>query len=363
MVMTRLTERILRWLGKAPAAQHSAETPYRGPKVHVIILDGTMSSLKPGCETHAGATYRLLQGMGSQLSLFYESGIQWQSWQTTHDVMAGRGINRQIRRAYGYLASRYRPGDRVYLMGYSRGAYAVRSLAGVIDMVGLLRPEHATVRNIRTAYRHYETHPDGPHAHDFARAHCHDNVPIEMIGVWDTVKALGLRFPGLTRFSDLRHGFHNHELGPSVRNGFHALALDETRVAYEPVLWSCPEGWHARVEQVWFRGNHADVGGQLNGFEPARPLANIPLVWMLERAEGVGLPLPPGWRLRFACDVTAPSTGGWRGWAKIFLLRRRRVWGRDASERLHESVTGVEQRAASWRAGPLAALMRHGVFR
>ena len=64
--------------------------------------------------------------------------------------MMGRGINRQIRRAYGYLASRYRPGDKIYLFGYSRGAYAVRSLAGVIDRIGLLRPEHATVRHIRT---------------------------------------------------------------------------------------------------------------------------------------------------------------------------------------------------------------------
>ncbi|MEM9551313.1 MAG: DUF2235 domain-containing protein [Pseudomonadota bacterium] len=337
-MLSRLSKRILGWLGGPSASAHSPESLRRGPQTHVIILDGTMSTLEPGHETNAGMTYRLLKEMGPGLSLFYEAGVQWHSWQNTHEVMMGKGINRQIRRAYGYLASRYRPGDRVFLIGYSRGAYAVRSLAGVIDMVGLLLSEHATVRNIRTAYRHYECAPEGPHARAFAQAHCHSSVPIEMVGVWDTVKALGLRVPILWRFFEARHAFHNHHLGPSIRNGFHALALDETRRVYKPVLWSRPEGWPARIEQVWFRGSHGDVGGQLNGFEPARPLANISLVWMLECAESCGLPLPDGWRGRFLCDADAPSVGSWRGWAKIFLMRKARVIGRDGTERVHETV-------------------------
>ena len=104
--------------------------PRRGPVTHVVILDGTMSSLEPGNETNAGLTYRLCREMGSQLSIYYEPGLQWRDWRSARDVIMGRGINRQIRRAYGYLASRYRPGDRIFLFGYSRGAYAVRSLAG-----------------------------------------------------------------------------------------------------------------------------------------------------------------------------------------------------------------------------------------
>src|SRR6056297_308624 len=114
--------------------------------------------------------------------------------------MMGRGINRQIRRAYGHLASRYRAGDRIFLMGYSRGAYAARSLAGVIDRVGLLRVEHATERNIVTAYRHYQSTSGSDAAKVFAEAHCHAETPIEMVGVWDTVKALGLRLPILWRW-------------------------------------------------------------------------------------------------------------------------------------------------------------------
>jgi len=101
-------------------------------------------------------------------------------------------------------------------------------------------------------------------------------------------------------------GFHNHHLGASIRHGFHALALHETRNAFAPVLWDCPPGWEGNVEQVWFRGAHGDVGGQVGDMHQARPLANIPLVWMLDRAEAVGLPLPMGWRGRFATDATAP---------------------------------------------------------
>ncbi len=298
-----------------------------------------MSTLARGHETHAGMTYRLCQEMGAEVSVYYEAGVQWPSWRKTLDVMMGRGINRQIRRAYGYLASRYRPGDKIYLIGYSRGGYAVRSLAGVIDRVGLVMAEHATERTIRTAYRYYECNPDSPNATVFRESFCHADVEIEMVGVWDTVKALGLRLPLLWRLAEARHAFHNHHLGFSIRHGYHALALDETREVYEPVLWECPDGWPGQhVQQVWFPGTHGDVGGQLNGFEAARPLANISLVWMLERAEECGLPLPEGWAARFPCDPTAPSTGTWQGWAKIFLLRKKRVSGFDISERVHESA-------------------------
>lgn len=339
MVLTKLRNKVFGWLGRPLRSEHSKETRHREPQAHVIILDGTMSTLEPGYETHAGQAYRLACEMGSRVSVFYESGVQWTSWRTTTDVMMGKGINRQIRRAYGYLASRYKPGDKIYLMGYSRGAYGVRSLAGVIDMVGLLKAEHATVRNIRQAYRHYECNPRGAHSAAFARTHCHDKVEIEMIGVWDTVKALGMRLPLLWRWAEARHAFHNHQLGPSVKHGFHALALNETRQVFSPVLWQCSPGFNGRLEQVWFRGSHGDVGGQLGGFEDARPLANISFVWMMEHAEACGLPLPDGWRDRFPTDPAAPSIGTWKGWGKIFLLRGPRTVGRDRSETIHDTVS------------------------
>ena len=323
----------------------AAAVRVRVPVDHVVILDGTMSSLVSGQETNAGLTYKCLCEVAgrARMSLRYESGVQWEGWRNARDVIEGRGINRQIRRSYGFIASRWRPGDRIWLFGYSRGAYAVRSLAGVIARMGLLRAECATERNIRTLYRHYQTDPTTAAARAFVAAHCHPEVEVELIGVWDTVSALGFRAPLLWRWAEVQHRFHDARLSPIVKRGYHALALDETRDAFAPVLWETPGDHPGHVEQVWFRGSHGDVGGQLGGFAPARPLANIPLVWMLDKAESSGLTLPQDWRERFPVDVFAPSAGSLRGWGKFFVLRRRRKVGRDLSERLHPS-------AAEWKA-------------
>ncbi len=344
----RLAERIWGWWRGLGATGAQKPSFARASLTHVVILDGTMSSLAEGEETHAGITYKLLGELpaAAHVSLYYEAGVQWPDWRRTHEVAMGRGINRQIRRAYGYLASRYHPGDRIILMGYSRGAYAVRSLAGVIDQVGLLRPVHATDRNVRQAYRHYRGETSAAACAAFSRAYCHDRVEIEMLGVWDTVKALGLRLPFVWKISAARHEFHNHQLSALVRNGYQALALDETREVFRPVMWQTSGDFPGHVEQVWFRGAHGDVGGHLGGFEAARPLANISLVWMLEKLESHGVPLPEGWRGRFPCDPDAPSVGTFRGLGKLFLARRRRVVGADPSETLHPTaIRGVGEAA------------------
>ncbi|MBM1631375.1 DUF2235 domain-containing protein [Sulfitobacter mediterraneus] len=332
--------------------------PRRGNVTHVIILDGTMSSLDPDDQTNAGRAYTLLREMGSEISIYYEPGLQWRDWRSAVDVAMGRGINRQIKRAYGYLASRFRPGDRIYMLGYSRGAYAVRSLAGIMDQVGLLRADCATERNIRDAYRHYENNPAGAAARAFADVHCHERVEIEAIGVWDTVKSLGINAPVLWRLTEPRHAFHNHDLGGTIRNGFQALAFHESRLAFAPVLWETHPGFEGHVEQVWFRGTHGDVGGQLGGYEAARPLANIPLVWLLARIEETGLPMPAGWKLRFEQDIDAPSAGKWRGYGKMFMSRRKRKVGADPSERLHETLLEYSQRAKPIRATLVDAVTR-----
>ena len=306
----------------------------------VVILDGTLGRMEPGSMTHAGRIARLLAQVpeAQRPEVFYEEGGQWQGWRELGPVLTGRGINRQIRRAYGFLAQRYRPGCRVFLLGYSRGAYAVRSLAGLIDRIGLLKPRCATLPMIEQLYRLYMEDPHGAHARAFAARFCVPEAEITAVGAFDTVKALGVRLPVLAGITEKAHAFHSHHLGHRVRHGFHALALDETRVAFAPVMWDCPPGWSGHVEQVWFRGSHGDVGGQIDGREAARPLANIPLVWMLSRLSGCGLVLPDGWRAGLPCDAAAPGTRAWQGLGPVYVLRARRVPGRDASERLHSSA-------------------------
>ena len=347
MVTAATVDRVLGLFDRRPRIMERRASQ-RGPATHVVILDGTLSSLAPGEETNAGLAYKLLRetGLRANLGLHYEAGVQWRDWRGTVPMMMGKGINRQIERAYGWLASRYRPGDAIILMGYSRGAYAVRSLAGIIDQVGLVRADAATARAIRTAYRHYRLGARSQTVAAFRAAHCHARVEIAALGCWDTVKALGLRLPIVWRLADARHAFHSDEVGPHVVRAFHALALHETRAVYAPILWTTRPDREGVVEQVWFPGTHGDIGGQIGGRAASRPLSNIPLAWMLDRLEGAGLPLPPGWRARFPCDASAPSVGCWAGWGKIFLSRRRRAVGRDPSERLHASA--VPTRGRRW---------------
>jgi uncharacterized protein (DUF2235 family) len=348
-----LFDRLRHWWRGHPATTVDVAMPVgrqRGVVDHVIILDGTFSSLAPGEETNVGMIYRLLTegGRSAQRNVYYEPGLQWEGWRHGWSIIQGHGFDSLIRRAYGWLASHYRPGDRIYLIGYSRGAYAVRSLAGVIDRVGLLKREHATERGVTLVYRHYQNDPGSTGSRAFAHRFCHEEAPIEMVGVFDTVKSLGIKVPLLWMLVKDKTSFHNHHLGSSIRHGFHALALNENRNAFMPVLWDCPPGWDGNVEQVWFRGAHGDVGGQIGDLQAARPLANIPLVWMLERAAAVGLDLPAGWRERFAQDVNAPMVGTMRAWGKWFLIRRRRRMMTDISERLHPSVAGVTKVRGGW---------------
>lgn len=336
-----LIDRFRHWWRGQPVTTTSPSTgPRRGVVDHIILLDGTFSSLEPGQETNIGLIYKLLTegGLSPGRSVYYEPGLQWEGWRHGWSIIQGHGFDGLIRRAYGWLASHYRPGDRIFLMGYSRGAYAVRSLAGVIDRIGLLKREHATERGVTLTYRHYQNDPASIASMAFAQRFCHEEVAVEMIGVFDTVKSLGIRWPLLWMLIKDRNGFHNHHLGASIRHGFHALALHETRNAFAPVLWDCPPGWEGNIEQVWFKGAHGDVGGQIGDMVEARPLANIPLVWMMERIESVGLSLPEGSRARFVCDPAAPMVGTMKSWGKWFLIRHRRRTLRDISERIHPSV-------------------------
>jgi len=310
------------------------------PRTLVVLMDGTMSSLRRGDETNIGLTYRLLSQPGAvrDVALHYEPGIQWRGLRHANEVIAGVGINHQIKRGYSFLAENYRAGDKVILMGYSRGAYAVRSLAGLIDQMGLLRAQELDSKTLDRIYRHYRTDPLSETAQALKASLCHDSVQIDFLGVYDTVRALGIRWPGISRFLPVPHPYHNHKLGPCTRVGRQALAINEGRNLYQPVIWETGPDTPNDVIQMWFRGRHGDIGGQLSGFRDARPLSNIPLVWILSEAEKHGLSLPHLWETRFVTSESAPSTGRFHGYAKYFLIRRRRVIGADPSERIHKSA-------------------------
>lgn len=266
-------QRLTRWWRGTPVVASEPAAPpapgrVRGVVDHVIILDGTLSSLEPGQESNAGLLFKLLQELPRPASppRITNPGCSGRAGATPRAFCRAGGLAaRSAGPMAGWPASIAR-GTASISSVYSRGAYAVRSLAGVIDRIGLLRREEATERAVRQVWRHYRQAPASPAARAFAAAHCHALAPIEVVGVWDTVKALGLRLPLLWMLTEKRTAFHSPYLGRSIRHGFHALALNETRAVFEPVMWQSPPDWTGNVEQVWFRGGHADVGGQVGHF-------------------------------------------------------------------------------------------------
>ncbi|MEM1383044.1 MAG: DUF2235 domain-containing protein [Pseudomonadota bacterium] len=339
----------LEWESKGMGCETAAR--HDKPRNLIFISDGTLSSCAPGEETNAGLIFRLMaeQGQRREQMFLYDPGVQGSGWSRWWNAATGITINRSIKHGYAFLASRYRPGDRIFLFGYSRGAYAVRSLAGMIGQVGLLRQNHATARNLRIAFRLYEDEGRARAAALFKRRRCHGAVPIRMLGVFDTVKSLGLPYPILSRLAAMATEFHDHRLGHHIEHGYHALALDEDRTAYRPLLWEKSEDWEGRLEQAWFPGSHADIGGETRSRPGARGLSNIVLNWMLRRAHRHGLDLPPGWERRFPEDPAAPSVGARTGIARAFLLRTPRKTGGGDGEVLHLSIRDRQQRLPQYR--------------
>ncbi|MCF6272898.1 MAG: DUF2235 domain-containing protein [Rhodobacteraceae bacterium] len=295
-------------------------------RTHVFIIDGTLSRIKDGEETNAGLLYKLLR-VQPDLKVGYDRGVQGRGWLKWLNVLTGNGINCSIRGGYTALAKAYQPGDKIFLFGFSRGAYAVRSIAGMIAKVGLLTPQNVSNKRIRNAFHLYENCVDGKRSGEFRKKLCHETIEIEMIGVWDTVKSLGLPFPVLSYISPMATEFHDHKLSKIINNAFQALAADENRHAFEPIQWKYRPDWHGRLEQAWFAGAHSDIGGHVLALPEARALSNISLHWMLDRAAMCGLLLPRNWAARFPTDPLAEMQGPYAGISKYFLIRGARKFG------------------------------------
>jgi uncharacterized protein (DUF2235 family) len=200
----------------------------------------------------------------------------------------GLGVDDNIRSAYMFIAQNYVPKDEIFLFGFSRGAYTVRSLAGLISACGVLRREK--LGDLPLAWTYYRSDPPPHSPQEFQRKYqtdCHANAEIKFLGVWDTVGALGV--PGGLFSAEEARKFAFHDTGPSkaMKHGCQALAIDEHRHEFVPTLWTEPAPDGVEIEQVWFAGAHADVGG---GYV-TRTLADIPLVWMARKAEQDGLKL------------------------------------------------------------------------
>ena len=174
----------------------------------------------------------------------------------------------------------------MYMFGFSRGAFTVRTLAGFMNMLGLVQKDDDYY--VPEIYRCYET-SQGPGTPEWAKAfHNIKNhracPPIKFLGVWDTVGSLGA--PGLLGlFNRGKYQYHQVGLNNTIQNAYHAMAIDERRKLFAPTLWERPADWTGTLEQAWFAGVHCNVGGS----EAPDGVANEALHWMVEKAERLGL--------------------------------------------------------------------------
>jgi uncharacterized protein (DUF2235 family) len=202
----------------------------------------------------------------------------------------GHGLDENIFEAYRFLIANYESGDELFLFGFSRGAFTVRSIVGMIRKCGILR--RSSVEQYSAAVRLYrdDRHPDDDGPKAFRATHSvsgESGIPVKFIGVWDTVGALGIPLRGLRGLTRRKYQFHDTELSGIVQHAYQALAIDEHRDPFEPALWRYKPKPDQTVEQVWFCGVHSDVGG---GYAD-RGLSDITLKWMIDKAKSAGLGL------------------------------------------------------------------------
>ena len=225
----------------------------------------------------------------------YDQGVGtgYSIWDQVVGGATGMGIDKNIKDIYTFLVLNYAPGDQVILLGFSRGAYTARSLAGFIYNCGILKPEYLHL--IDKSYGLYRDRndystPDSDLMTSFRRNYAHEiATPIHFIGVWDTVGSLGLPLPWFRQYNTKKYKFHDNKLNPAVRYAYHALAIDERRSLFTPTLWeqcnSVKDSSRQVMEQRWFVGAHSNVGG---GYKDCG-LSNIALLWLKEKAEDAGL--------------------------------------------------------------------------
>jgi uncharacterized protein (DUF2235 family) len=310
----------------------------------VICCDGTGQSYA-GAESNVLCLFRAIVNQPPYQIACYEPGIG-----TRPDAKSQTPVGRAIRRTatnafgwglidnveelYAYLMHNYEPGDRIFLFGFSRGAFIVRALAGIVHLCGLLDRRDAHLLTyaaglyqtserrikqelVRRGRTRLESTGPGPIDHAmfdheaqrfktlFAR-----QCNITFLGIWDTVKAFGQLWP--RSYPALRHN-------PSVLAVRHAVSIDERRSFFQVTGWGDA---HDEVKEVWFAGDHSDVGG---GHEDKhRALADITLAWMVGEAAGHGLLLDCSERL--AIERAGSTAAAMASAEPVHNLRRGWSW-------------------------------------
>ncbi|KAG5999701.1 hypothetical protein E4U21_006427 [Claviceps maximensis] len=256
---------------------------------------------------------------GTLQIISYESGVGsgGNSFDSITGGAFGAGLTERVREVYAYLCANYVDGDEIILVGFSRGAFTARSVAGMIGNLGLLTREgiehfYPIFKDMQNWQNHdyqdlfpyvpFRDKPKGATADveyrmrlekmGYTRVYQKTNqlITVKAIGVWDTVGALGIpKMPWLERLANILRTFNWHDtaLSDRIEHAFQALALDETRASFSPAVWERPrrDRLNTDLRQVWFPGNHGNCGG---GWDD-QGIANCSLAWMMDQFTSVGV--------------------------------------------------------------------------
>ncbi|MBN9085189.1 MAG: DUF2235 domain-containing protein [Rhizobiales bacterium] len=272
----------------------------------VIYLDGTWNSVNSNTNVWRMRALTASKSLdGRPQLIYYEIGVNG-----FLGGVFGQGLTENIRLAYEWLIENYSEGDEIYIFGFSRGAFTARSLAGLISIVGILKAgSPISITELFDRYKRSDEESiwklkEDEDAGKGANTTMQEKwllkysqpAKVKVVGVWDTVGSIGIKSFNIDGFSRSTFSYLQTGLRIHIENGYHALSIDEHRSDFEPTLWSVrrPRDPNAvvahprtieSVEQRWFVGAHANVGG---GYE-ADLLAQAPLRWMIKNAQRHGL--------------------------------------------------------------------------
>jgi uncharacterized protein (DUF2235 family) len=323
----------------------------------VVLIDGTWNKEGTGADTNVAmldsgkkiVTQAFIKSIATGAiaqHIHYHDGVgsDGDLAQRLLGGAIGMGLKKIIQEVYEFIVSDYASGDEIYILGFSRGAYAARALAGLIGASGIQRQNNADVFEV--AWQHYRVAPSVRQNPQSASAGdqktvtdynalaqqqtFHDTRSIKCVGVWDTVGSYGIPAgiglaPLARYFTLVTLGFHDTSFGDHVEVGLHAVAVDEHRRPFVPTFWTIAKGQQPKghVEQTWFAGAHCNVGG---GYADSG-LSDQALVWMIARLQALT-------GLEFDIDAirshTSPNIAGavidsTQGWLVDHAFPRYRV--------------------------------------
>jgi uncharacterized protein (DUF2235 family) len=303
----------------------------------VVLIDGTWNKEGDGADTNvakldiveklaAQAFVKPTASDGTVQSVHYHDGVGTDGGLVEHILggAVGLGLKKIIKDVYTVVVANYVPGDEIYILGFSRGAYAARALAGLIGASGIQRQLDDTVFEI--AWEHYRVAPATrmqPAAANASEQKAitsynslaatqafHDIRSIKCVGVWDTVGSYGIPAgfglaPLARYYTLLTLGFHDTSFGDHIEVGLHAVGVDEHRRPFVPTLWTIAKGMQPKghVEQTWFGGAHCNVGG---GYTDSG-LSDLALIWMIGRIKAI---TPLEFDVQAIRASTKPNVGG-----------------------------------------------------